>query len=152
MFEKIMAYITNPLRGKEDGDRPLPRDARTLNMALLMIDIAGSDQNLAPEELQLIREILAQEFSLNPDESELLLQEARSALGDQTDLWEPISRLNQELNVSEKRDLLYQLWRIVFADGRLDGHEDHLIHKIADLLKLEHEDLIRAKISARSPA
>jgi len=31
----------------------------------------------------------------------------------------------------------------------LDGNEDHLMHKIADLLKLDHDELIQTKLVAK---
>lgn len=149
MIEKILSYLRNTARNKGEQTDAIQQDAKTLNMALLMIDIAGSDHQLDPLELQMIREILAQEFSLKEEEVDTLINHARNALEDQTDLWDPISHLNAQLDRSEKLELLFQLWRIIYADGRLDGHEDHLIHKIADLLKLDHEELIRAKLQAK---
>lgn len=41
------------------------------------------------------------------------------------------------------------LWRVAFADGRLDRYEEHLIRRIADLLHLPHRDFIRAKLRAQ---
>jgi uncharacterized tellurite resistance protein B-like protein len=34
----------------------------------------------------------------------------------------------------------------VFIDGRLDKHEDYLMHKLARLLRLHHKQLIDAKM------
>ena len=149
MFEKFLSFIMNPNKRQEAENPHSHFSPLTLNTALLMIDIAGSDQQLAAEEMDLIQTFLAQEFSLSDAEVDRLLDEARMALDNQTDLWEPIHQLNQLLSPQEKQDLLVKLWRIVFADGRLDGHEDHLMHKIADLLKLDHDDLIRSKLIAK---
>jgi uncharacterized tellurite resistance protein B-like protein len=41
------------------------------------------------------------------------------------------------------------VWRVIHIDGRLEGHEDHFAHKLANLLRLTHKELIDAKISAR---
>ncbi len=152
MLEKILSFVLNPDRKKNEDKRIESFSPLSLNTALLMIDIAGSDNNLSPEELSLIRRSLAQEFSLSEEEVTLLLDEAKKVLDDQTDLWEPVSELNRQMNDQEKKELLLKLWKIVYTDGRLDGNEDHLMHKIADLLKLDHEDLIQTKLQAKKNA
>ena len=41
-------------------------------------------------------------------------------------------------------------WKVAFADGNLDQHEQHLIKRIADLLYVRHSDVITSKQRARS--
>jgi len=149
MFEKILSFILNPESKKTESAFTSQFSPLTLNTALLMIDIASSDQQLADQELELIRSFLAQEFNLSDPDVGCLLDEADRALKQQTDLWEPVHQLNQQMSLSDKKNLLTKLWRIVFADGRLDGNEDHLMHKIADLLKLDHDELIQTKLVAK---
>ena len=38
------------------------------------------------------------------------------------------------------------IWQVAYADGRLDSHEDYLVHKLATLLRLDHKQLIEAKL------
>jgi len=38
------------------------------------------------------------------------------------------------------------IWRIVYADGHLNQHEDYLAHKISRLLRLSHPQLIETKL------
>jgi len=40
------------------------------------------------------------------------------------------------------------VWKLVYADGILDKHEDYLAHKLAKLLRLSHRELIDAKLKA----
>jgi len=42
-----------------------------------------------------------------------------------------------------------QTWRVIYADGRLNAYEDHFVHRLAKLLRLEHEDLIEAKLKVK---
>jgi uncharacterized tellurite resistance protein B-like protein len=44
------------------------------------------------------------------------------------------------------------MWRVAYADERLDKYEEHLIRKISDLIYVSHRDFIRTKHSARSGA
>ena len=44
------------------------------------------------------------------------------------------------------------VWEIIYTDGILDKHEDYLVHKLANLLRLSHEQLIEAKLKVLHPA
>jgi len=44
------------------------------------------------------------------------------------------------------------MWRVAYADGRLDDNEIYLISKIADLLHVTHADYIAMKMRARPGA
>jgi uncharacterized tellurite resistance protein B-like protein len=40
-------------------------------------------------------------------------------------------------------------WKVIYADDKLHGYEDHFVHKLAKLLQLRHSDLIEAKLKAK---
>ncbi len=41
------------------------------------------------------------------------------------------------------------VWDIAYADGSLDRHEDYFVHKLANLLRLTHRQLIDAKLRVK---
>ena len=57
--------------------------------------------------------------------------------------------INQHLEMPEKLALMGMLWDVAYADGRLDKHEDALMHKLADLMYVPVKDLMVAKEAAR---
>ena len=44
------------------------------------------------------------------------------------------------------------VWELAYTDGRLDKHEDYLVHKLAQLLRLDHRQLIEAKLKIKRTA
>ena len=44
------------------------------------------------------------------------------------------------------RHIVEMVWKIAYADGFLDKHEDYLVHKLANLLRLTHKQLIDVKL------
>lgn len=50
----------------------------------------------------------------------------------------------------ERVRLVEHLWRVTFADGRLDYYEDHYVRKIAHLLYVPNTDSMLARNRARS--
>ena len=45
--------------------------------------------------------------------------------------------------------VMEMFWRLIYSDDRLHAHEDHLVHKLATLLGLDHRYLIEAKLKAK---
>jgi len=41
------------------------------------------------------------------------------------------------------------MWRVAYADGQLDKHEEGIIRRVADLLHIRHNEYIRCKLDAR---
>jgi len=78
------------------------------------------------------------------------MEAALAELEGSIDLWKFARIINKEYSVEEKVQTIEAVWRVIYADGRLDGHEDHLVHRLADLLRLSHSQLIEAKLRVKN--
>jgi uncharacterized tellurite resistance protein B-like protein len=56
--------------------------------------------------------------------------------------------VNEHFERPKKKWILEQLWRIIYADGKVDKYEDNLIRKISTLIGLSHQEMIEAKIKS----
>ena len=56
------------------------------------------------------------------------------------------SRINENYSSEEKIRIVEIIWKIAYADGILDKHEDYLVHKLANLFRLTHKQLINVKL------
>ena len=93
--------------------------------------------------------VLKKDYHVSDDKAEALIAAAKSELKGSLDLWQFTSLINQNYTSAEKTKIIEMVWRIAYTDGRLDKHEDFLVHKLADLLHLSHRKLIDAKVSVR---
>ena len=93
--------------------------------------------------------ILARDFGIGDDESAALVKAADEELRGSRDLWQFTHLINEHYSNEEKIAIIETVWRIAYTDGRLDQHEDLLVHKLANLLRLEHRQLIEAKMKVR---
>ena len=75
-----------------------------------------------------------------------LIQATEEELKGSIDLWKFTNLINQNYSIEEKKQIIEMVWRVAYADGRLDKHEDYLVHKLAKLLRLTHKQLIDAKL------
>ena len=79
-----------------------------------------------------------------------MLELARQESQDSHSLHPFLRRINRHFDPEQKAEILEDLWRVAFADGRLDKYEEYHIRRIADLLHLPHSAFIRAKHRAEA--
>ena len=127
--------------------------ASRLAVATLLVEIARADFAFDDSERIAIRRMLADAYGLGPESAEALVAQAQRTVEEAVSLYEFTSRLNGELSPDGKREIIEMLWRVAFADGRVDKHEEHLVRKAADLLHVPHRRFIRAKLKVeREPS
>jgi uncharacterized tellurite resistance protein B-like protein len=122
------------------------REPLELAMAALLIELARADFAESSAELEAIRHLLQKRFGLSADAVAKLLAEAGQRADDAVSLHEFTHRLNSELPESEKLGIVEMLWRVSYADGSIDKHEEQLIQRIAGLLHISDRDRVRLKL------
>lgn len=129
----------------EAGETRLP--ATQLATAVLLLECARADFEHSEPEIATIRQVLHESFGLGQDELDQLLSEGRREAQSAISLHSYVARLNREQDPEAKRELMARLWRVAWADGRIDTHEEHLLRKLADLLHVSHGAMIREKLA-----
>ena len=145
MINKIKAFFAKNVVDAEDSSI----SAEQLSTAALLIEVMVIDGNLAEDELQSISATLAQMLELSSDQVDELVLLSRDEVADATSLYQFTKEINAHYNHEKKLNLMTAMWRVAFADGHLDKHEEGIIRRVADLLHLRHSEFIQCKISAR---
>ena len=117
--------------------------------AALLIEVSRSDSDKAEEEQTSILAILKSLFDFTDEELTGLVAIAEDAIEDEQDLYQFTHLMNAHYDYAGRRQLVTQLWRVAYADGRVDKFEEHIIRRIAGLLHVDNRDFIQAKITAR---
>lgn len=113
--------------------------------AALMVEIMRADFEISDVERQTIRDLLQGHLQLSADELDDLFMLAEQEVVDSVSLYQFTSLVDQELEYSAKVRVIEMLWRVVYADDRMDKYEEYLMRKIADLLHISHRDFIQTK-------
>ena len=116
---------------------------------VVLVEVAESDSEWTEDEIGHVLETMKSTFNLSREHAEEMIELARQARNKSVDLWQFTNQINQSFNHSEKIKLLEAVWQVIYADGRIDKHEDYLVHKLANLLRLKHKELIDAKIKTK---
>ncbi len=144
MFGRLIEMLSGKPEEQPDTGELVP-----LAVCVLLLEAAGADEEFAPVERAHILDILRERFSLSPEEAEQLMALASERRAESVDLWKFTNTLNEQCDNEEKIAVVREVWRVVLADGVLDGHEDYLVHKMGKLLNLTHPQLIGAKLDAK---
>lgn len=126
-------------------------DAGDVHIALcvLMLEAAHVDGECSSEEMEHVIETLVSQVGVSRDEIDELIDLALKRREESIDLFTFTRYINQNYSKEEKLEVMESVWRVIHIDGRLEGHEDHFAHKLANLLRLTHQELIDTKIKAR---
>ncbi|KPQ02518.1 TerB family tellurite resistance protein [Marinobacter sp. HL-58] len=146
-----MIELLKSLFGSPDHE-PTQPDNHQLAVAAtaLMVQLSRVDNDQDDEELKTIIDCAVQAHQVTREEAEDILQDALSHADDATSLYEFTGLINDQLDQKDKQLLLESIWRVAFADGRIDKYEEHLIRRMADLLHLNHREFMQARHRAES--
>jgi uncharacterized tellurite resistance protein B-like protein len=150
MFEYLRKVLSTE-NDEHAGTKPIkPKESKLKKLqiasAALFVEIAEADGKFSDDERNRIIDLMRTEFNLDEKCVKELLSLSEQKVKDSVSVYEFTSVINESFNNKEKLELIKNLWRIIYQDGKLDSHEDRLIKIIGSTMNLEHRDVIGAKL------
>jgi uncharacterized tellurite resistance protein B-like protein len=133
--------------------RPVPGSERRhlqVAVATLLHEASRADYTERAVEHNAAQAALAKLFGLAANQCAELLEEGRARARQLTSFYAPVNVIKREYSLEERIVLVEHLWRVTFADGRLELYEDHYVRKIARLLFVPNTQSMLARNRARS--
>ena len=127
-------------------------EAIRMATAVLMIDVARADHVFEETEFERLLQLFESHFDLTPEDAALLVDEAGEKADNLVSAYDFTKILHDYLDHDEKARVIELLWKIAYADGRLDKYEDSLVLKISDLLHVSRGRVMRLKHDAGNHA
>lgn len=145
MLAAIKQFFQEQIRDEAAGASD---DSYAINIATaaLMIEIMRADFDISDVERRTVRDLLQGHLDMTDEQLDQLFLLAEQEVADSVSLYQFTSLVDQELGYAAKVRVIEMLWRVVYADARLDKYEEYLMRKIADLLHISHRDYIQAKL------
>lgn len=133
----------------ENSDTATPHgyEMRHLELAVasLLHESTRVDLKELPEEYAAARRALAGLFGCADTECAGLLAEGAKRARQLTSYYGPVSVIKRDFDLPQRILLIEHLWRIAYADGKLDPYEDHYVRKIAHLLYVPNTECMLAR-------
>jgi uncharacterized tellurite resistance protein B-like protein len=143
MISKLLSFLSAPA--------DTPSDDARLPLAALLVRLARTDGEYAPEEKKRIDAILSKRYGLEPAGASELRAQGESLEQSAPDTVRFTRAIKDEVEYEERETIVGVLWEVVLADGVRDEQEDAMIRLVANLLGVNDRDsaLIRQRISRK---
>jgi uncharacterized tellurite resistance protein B-like protein len=133
------------LEGREAPVAAPSGDDLRLAVAALLVEAARMDQSFGEEERAAVAALLSRRFELSGPALSTLLERADVRVRDTVQYFPFTHNINQMMSAAEKAEVIEMLWRVAYADGTLDPHEDQLIRQIAGLIHVPDRERMLAR-------
>src|SRR6516225_5644816 len=127
------------LLGHEDAQRTGERNNPAFALAVLLIEVARSDDGVEDRAQGVIQRALALRFGLERSEVIRLIKAAEERATEATDLFH-FTRVVVENFEEERIGVIEMLCEVVYSNGVLTGDEDALIRRVAGLIYVSDRD------------
>ncbi|MFW6172131.1 MAG: TerB family tellurite resistance protein [Elusimicrobiota bacterium] len=120
----------------------------SLSTAIVMVEIALSDNEFSDKEKDIIIKYLNRKYGLSEEECNNIIRRAEKIVNIDTNKWKFTKILNNIFSNQEKYNLIKQIWKMIYSDEKLHKYEDYLIHRLSKILHIRHDKMIEAKLNA----
>lgn len=145
-FEQLRSWVA------PSSDEPLDLKLVARAAGIILLEMAATDDHRDHDELAVIHRAMQDAFGIDEDELDDLLHDAEKLRREAVSLHEFTRDLKAHLDRDERDQLVEWLWRVAWADGRVDRYEEQLLRRLSDLLGVPHGEFIRRKHMAAPDA
>ncbi len=144
MLKAVKDFFEQNLKEEEISD-----DKLNLAAAALLFEVGRSDYAVDQNERDKIRRLVEEHFHIEERDIERLIALAEKEANDATSLHGFTSLIVDHWPEADRIQLAEMMWKVAYADGKLDDHEVHLMRKIQRLLYIPHKQFIAGKLRAK---
>lgn len=145
MFEKIRDFFSGKAPLMVDAKGNPTSDDFKIATGLLLLEAAGGDQDIGPEEIEAIISTLSREFKLDEEQTSSVLEAAETLRSDRKRFEEIISAMSSLFTQEQKMRVLSMVWQVVKADGKVDRFEKEFTDVLAPRLGLSCEEALKVQ-------
>jgi uncharacterized tellurite resistance protein B-like protein len=136
MIDRLLAFLS----GSEAPDLKKGGDDLQLAVAALLIEAGRMDSKLNDAERATIERLLTHRFQITPEAVKSLVEQAEQRVAQSAQYYPFTREINLQLSHDERTEIVEMLWKVAYADGVLDPHEDALLRQIAGLIHVPDRD------------
>lgn len=150
----MLKQIKEFLRGDTSLDINSPdvaaqREA-SVATAVLLLEMAGTDSDYAPEETRAIFQIMKHEFHLEENAVLELLEIADTARHQAGKIDEFVKLVNTNFSSDQRVRILAMAYRVILADKKLEKTELRFLTQLKFRLQLSDEQMAQARTLAQT--
>ena len=129
---------------------PTPNFEIELTASVLAYELARSDGKITKEELSVLMDEIENIANKVGKSKEEIFEIIEIYSKDSVSFYEFVEDINKNYSKEEKLDLIRFMWKMAYADNKLDVDEERLIRRMADLINIKDMDILKLKDSFRT--
>jgi uncharacterized tellurite resistance protein B-like protein len=145
MFNKVKEYFAGETTLLVDSKGEPTSEDILVAAGVLLLEMAGSDKDYAPEEVRSIYAALEKEFGVSNSEALKILEKADYLRNNTKKIDDFVSTLNSSFSTKQRVRLLALVWKLILADGSVDKYEQRFATQIKFRLQLSDDNVTEAK-------
>jgi uncharacterized tellurite resistance protein B-like protein len=136
----------------DSAPEPVRNDSHALHLAVASLLHESKRVDFAEDEAEhrAAQRALEELFGIAAAHIEPLLAQGREKARQLTSYFAPVHLINRTFSIEQRIALVEHLWRIAYADGRLERDEDHFVRKISHLLHVPNTQCMLARSRVRA--
>ena len=140
----ILNFFKKDNPDKEDSNVKVNFEIE-LTASVLAYELARSDGEITDEELAVLMNEIEKIANKVGKSNKELLKIIEIYSKDSISFHEFVEDINNNYTKQQKLDLLKFMWKMAYADKRLDVDEERLIRRMADLIKIKDIEVLKLK-------
>ena len=140
MFNKVSEFLKGDVKLDIDASGNPTEEDLLIATGVLLLQMAGSDADFAPEEVRTIFQVMKSQFNVAEGELKNLLEQANSLREERGKIDEFINIINANFNLKQRQKVLAMLWKVILADGKIDKFEARYATQLKFRLQLTDQE------------
>ena len=124
---------------------PTPNFEIELTASVLAYELARSDGKITKEELSVLMDEIENIANKVGKSKEEIFEIIEIYSKDSVSFYEFVEDINKNYSKEEKLNLIRFMWKMAYADNKLDVDEERLIRRMADLINIKDIDILKLK-------
>lgn len=117
-----------------------------LAACVVLLEVAYSDSEFTADERKFVIDVLKKDFNISQDNVEELIILGEEILENDTNKWRYMNLINETFSNIEKFKFIENIWKLIYADNRLDKYEEQIVRSLSSIFHIPHRKLIEAKL------
>ena len=130
---------------QEVTNTPTPNFEIELTASVLAYELARSDGKITKDELSVLMSEIENIANKVGKSKEEIFEIIEIYSKDSVSFYEFVEDINKNYSKEEKLNLIRFMWKMAYADNKLDVDEERLIRRMADLINIKDMDILKLK-------
>ena len=130
---------------QEVTNTPTPNFEIELTASVLAYELARSDGKITKDELSVLMDEIENIAKKVGKSKEQIFEIIEIYSKDSVSFYEFVEDINKNYSKEEKLNLIRFMWKMAYADNKLDVDEERLIRRMADLINIKDMDILKLK-------